>query len=122
LITVLFSTYNGENTLSKVLNAYSKIDYPKNDWKLVIINNGSNDRSEDIICSFKSQINIMLLYEKKRGKNTSNHRSGNAFHHIGAGPRRPHDGDESQEEGGRGHELGPDTFGRAFDNSIVQLG
>jgi glycosyltransferase involved in cell wall biosynthesis len=69
LVTVIFATYNGERTLSKVLNAYTKIEFPKNEWKLVIVDNGSEDNSLKIINSFKQKLPITYLFEKRRGKN-----------------------------------------------------
>ena len=71
MLTVLFATYNGEKTLPAVLNAYSKQSLPKEEWKLVIVDNGSNDNTKEIINEFLPLLPITLLFEPRRGKNVA---------------------------------------------------
>jgi L-malate glycosyltransferase len=71
MLTVLFATYNGGKTLPRVLSAYRKLDMPEEGWKLVIVDNGSNDDSEEIIGTFKPLLPITLLFEPRRGKNAA---------------------------------------------------
>ena len=49
MLTVLIATYNGAKTLPAVLNEYCKQDLPKEEWKLVLIDNGSTDNTKEII-------------------------------------------------------------------------
>jgi glycosyltransferase involved in cell wall biosynthesis len=71
MLTVLFATYNGGKILPAVLNAYSKQDLPKKEWKLVIVDNGSNDNTKEIIKTFLPLLPITLLFEPRRGKNVA---------------------------------------------------
>ena len=47
MLTVLIATYNGGRTLPSVLNAYCKLAPPDEEWKLVIVDNGSTDNTEE---------------------------------------------------------------------------
>ena len=69
MLTVLFATYNGSKTLPMVFDAYSKQELPKNEWKLVIVDNGSDDNTQEIIRDFSHSLPITLLFEQRRGKN-----------------------------------------------------
>jgi glycosyltransferase involved in cell wall biosynthesis len=71
MLTVLLATYNGGKILPAVLNAYSKQDLPKEEWKLVIVDNGSNDNTKDIINEFLPLLPITLLFEPRKGKNVA---------------------------------------------------
>lgn len=69
MLSVLFATHNGSQTLQTVLSAYCKIEPIGEDWKLIIVNNASNDDSVEIIRSFKDDLPIEVLSELKKGKN-----------------------------------------------------
>jgi len=71
MITILIATYNGEKTLSTVLNAYRKLVPPNDEWKLVIMDNGSNDNTKEIIKDFLSLLPITYAFEPRRGKNAA---------------------------------------------------
>ena len=69
MLSVLIATYNGEKTLPAVLSAYSQQSLPKEEWKLVIVDNGSNDNTKEIINEFLPLLPITPLFESRRGKN-----------------------------------------------------
>ena len=71
MITVMIATYNGEKTLDTVLCAYSKLEMPQSNWKLVIIDNGSNDNTRTIISNYKNLLPLKYLFEPRRGKNAA---------------------------------------------------
>jgi len=71
MLTVLFATYNGRKTLPGVLSEYRKLDMPERGWKLVIVDNGSNDGTREIVNDFQSLLPVTLLVEPKRGKNVA---------------------------------------------------
>lgn len=71
MITVLIATYNGEKTLGAVLDAYCQIDLPKDEWQLILVDNGSNDSTKCIIQKFNNQLPITYLFEPRRGKNAA---------------------------------------------------
>ena len=71
MLTVLIATYNGGGTLATVLDAYCKIDLPREDWKLVIVDNGSTDNTKETINAFKHALPLKMLFEPRRGKNVA---------------------------------------------------
>jgi glycosyltransferase involved in cell wall biosynthesis len=71
MLTVLIATYNGAKTLPGVLNAYCALEPPDGGWKLVIVDNGSTDRTQEIIAAFRHRLPLTYLYEPKQGKNAA---------------------------------------------------
>ena len=71
MLTVLIATYNGGKTLPKVLNAYRKIDPAGEEWRLVIVDNGSIDDTREVVNAFLPFLPITLLFEPRRGKNAA---------------------------------------------------
>ena len=71
MITVLMATHNGADTLPQVLEAYCKLDPPNHEWRLIVVDNGSTDRTKDVIGSFKSNLPLTYVYEPKLGKNVA---------------------------------------------------
>ena len=73
LVSVILPAYNAENTIAEAIK--SIIDQTYNNWELIVINDGSSDRTEDIILSFtdkrikyyKNQGNKQLIYTLNRG-------------------------------------------------------
>lgn len=73
-ISIVLPVYNGEETLKKCLQAILDIDYPAKDYQLTVVNDGSKDKSLDIMKSFVSKfkkkgvgINIVDL-KKNQGR------------------------------------------------------
>jgi glycosyltransferase involved in cell wall biosynthesis len=71
MLTVLIATYNGARTLSEVLSTYCALEHPDGGWKLVIVDNGSTDRTKDIIAAFRHRLPLTYLFEPKQGKNAA---------------------------------------------------
>jgi glycosyltransferase involved in cell wall biosynthesis len=71
MLTVLFATYNGEQTLPAVLQAYCGVESPPGGWKLVVVDNGSSDQTSRIIGSFSHLLPLTYLSESRRGKNAA---------------------------------------------------
>lgn len=69
MIKVIFSTFNGENTLHQTLQAFLKIKSPPGGYTILIVNNGSDDNSFNIISEYLGKLPIKLITEPKRGKN-----------------------------------------------------
>lgn len=71
MITTIFSTYNGERTLPKTMDAFCRLHRHPNGWQIIAINNASSDRSEEILRSFSDRLPIKILNQPERGKNRS---------------------------------------------------
>lgn len=69
MLTVLIATHNGAETLPRVLDAYTQLDGPPGGWKLVVVDNGSDDDTAAIVASFAARLPLLLIHEPRRGKN-----------------------------------------------------
>ena len=68
-LTVLFATRNGESVLPRTLEAYCRVDAPTRPWKMVIVDNGSQDSTQAILASFRKRLPLETLQEPTAGKN-----------------------------------------------------
>lgn len=71
MLTVLLATRNGSRTLPNVLSSFSRLQAPSDGWKLVVIDNGSTDRTSEIVTSFKTCLPLTYVFEEKPGKNVA---------------------------------------------------
>jgi glycosyltransferase involved in cell wall biosynthesis len=71
MLTVLLATYNGSGTLRVCLEAYCGLEQPPGGWKMVIVDNGSTDSTEEIIRSFAARLPIHYCREPVQGKNAA---------------------------------------------------
>ena len=71
MLTVLMASYNGARTLPKVLLAYTRLRAPARGWKLVVVDNGSDDATRAVLAGFATRLPLTCLYEGRRGKNAA---------------------------------------------------
>jgi hypothetical protein len=68
-LTVLLATRNGEHVLPRTLEGYCHLEKPTKAWKLVIVDNGSDDSTPTILASFKTRLPLEILQQPLAGKN-----------------------------------------------------
>ncbi|OWV80248.1 glycosyl transferase [Rhizobium sp. R634] len=66
--TILFSTYNGAKTLPTMLDALCASTLPKDEWKIVAVDNNSNDNTAEVLNSYKERLPLEVYFEPKQGK------------------------------------------------------
>lgn len=71
MLTVVLATHNGAQTLPKTLESMQKLKVPDGGWKLIIVDNVSNDSTAEILKKFSDSLPMVILYQVKRGKNAS---------------------------------------------------
>lgn len=69
-LTILIPVYNEEEIIGKVLEHLRKISYPKNKLKVIVIDDGSKDKTYEIAKSYESS-NIKVLTKTNTGKAAS---------------------------------------------------
>jgi glycosyltransferase involved in cell wall biosynthesis len=67
-VTVLFATYNGARTLPRMLDALCQMTLPRERWKLVAIDNNSNDGTAEILRSYADRLPLEIVLEPRQGK------------------------------------------------------
>lgn len=68
MLTVVMASYNGGETLPRVLEGFTELHSPIGGWKLLVVDNGSTDQTRDIIESFKARLPLTYLFDPVRGK------------------------------------------------------
>ncbi|MBV7534770.1 glycosyltransferase [Duganella sp. sic0402] len=63
------ATRNGSATLPKVLDAYCRLIVPADGWRLLIVDNGSNDGTAELLAAYASRLPLQVLHEPQAGKN-----------------------------------------------------
>ena len=71
MLTVFMATSNREQILRDVLEHYCRLEQPSGAWKLVVIDNGSTDRTAQVVTSFTHRIPVQYLVEQLPGKNAA---------------------------------------------------
>ena len=69
--TVLLATHNGGGTLPRTLAAFTALRPPRGGWRLVVVDNASDDDTKSIIGSFTGSLPITYLHEARPGKNAA---------------------------------------------------
>ena len=70
-VTVMVPSWNEEKTVYKTVHSLLNLNYPKEKLKIFLIDDGSTDRTWDIISSFSKYPNIKVFKKENGGKYTA---------------------------------------------------
>ena len=70
-ITVIIPCWNEEKSIQKTISSFLRIRYPKDKLKIFIVDDGSTDKTWEIISEFKNNSQIRLFRKKNEGKYTA---------------------------------------------------
>ncbi len=71
LVSIIIPAYNEENTILKTVDSVLNLDYPANKIELLIVNDGSTDKTASLVKDLIKQNptkNIKLIKQKNQGK------------------------------------------------------
>jgi GT2 family glycosyltransferase len=71
MLTVLLATRNRSEILRLTLESFCKLQAPVCGWKLVVVDNGSSDRTQDTVRAFFDRLPLQFLTEPRPGKNAA---------------------------------------------------
>ena len=67
-ISIIIPTYNRSFLLSKTINSFLNINYPKNKYEIIVSNNNSNDDTRFVINKLKKKNKLIkYIFVKKQG-------------------------------------------------------
>ena len=68
MISLLMATLNRAGTLAEVLESYCQLAPPPNGWEIVIVDNGSSDKTCEVVRSYETRLPLLYLLETTKGK------------------------------------------------------
>ncbi len=72
LVSVIVPAYNEEKTILRTLKSVNGLDYPKSKLEVIIINDGSKDKTGEVVKNYiKNKSNFKLISHKNMGKAAS---------------------------------------------------
>jgi len=67
-VSIVIPTHNQEEILAKTLDYLTVQDYPKEQYEIIVVDDGSTDATQEMVKSkMGSEANLRYLYQKKRG-------------------------------------------------------
>lgn len=68
-ITILIPAYNEEDSIEETIKHVMNLDYPKNKLEVIVVNDGSRDKTKQVVKGLlKKYSNLRLLDKKNSGK------------------------------------------------------
>jgi len=66
-VSIVIAAFNAEKTIERVLDSMLELDYPE-DFEIIVVNDGSSDRTREIIRKFSKNAKIKFIdFEKNQG-------------------------------------------------------
>jgi cellulose synthase/poly-beta-1,6-N-acetylglucosamine synthase-like glycosyltransferase len=66
-VSIIVPVRNGEKNIENCIKSINCLDYPKERFELIIIDNGSTDKTVKIIENFQFEDNMKLYFEERKG-------------------------------------------------------
>ncbi len=66
--SILIPAHNEEKVISHTIEAMLKLNYPKNKLEIIVINDGSNDSTKEIIERYAAQDSRVVLFDVPKGQ------------------------------------------------------
>jgi len=71
-VTVAICTYNRAALLDRTLQAFAQLRIPSGvDWEILVVNNNSSDRTDDVVAAHARHLPVRGLFEPKPGKSNA---------------------------------------------------
>lgn len=70
-VTIMVPCWNEEKTVSKTIHSLLNLDYPKDKLKIMIIDDGSTDKTWEVIQKFSNKPQIEMYQKENGGKHTA---------------------------------------------------
>lgn len=68
-VSVMIPTFNRKNVLVEALLSLNKVDYPRNQFEVIVVNDGSWDETKEAVKSIRKKLNYHFQFfnEKRKG-------------------------------------------------------
>src|SRR5438105_13726768 len=65
--SIIIPTYRRPRQLATCLDAVSRIQYPKNSFEVLVVNDGVENLPSDVVQPFNNRVNLRLLTQQHNG-------------------------------------------------------
>jgi len=69
-VSIIIPAYNEERSIARTIESISASDYPKNKLEIIVVNDGSKDKTYEIAKKYKSKL-VKVFTKKNGGKGTA---------------------------------------------------
>jgi cellulose synthase/poly-beta-1,6-N-acetylglucosamine synthase-like glycosyltransferase len=70
-VTIIVPSYNEQDTISATVNSLLALDYPKDKFSLILVDDGSKDKTWEVMQSFESNPQVRAFRKENGGKYTA---------------------------------------------------
>lgn len=70
-VSIIIPAYNEEEVLGDCLDSIIKVDFPKTQYEVIVVNDGSTDRTSEIVASYQAKYNNIVALSKTNGGKAS---------------------------------------------------
>lgn len=71
-VSIIVPTYDDQNIISDCLDCLLSLDYPKDNYEIIVVNDGSSDNTREIVEDYtRKHQNIILLSKENGGKGSA---------------------------------------------------
>lgn len=67
IFSIIIPTYNRPRQLSDCLQALSQLDYPKDRFEVIVVDDGSDTSLDSVVAPFKTELDLRLLQQQNAG-------------------------------------------------------
>jgi len=67
-VSIIISAYNEEEKISDSIESLKKVDYPKDLYEVIVVNDGSEDKTRDVVLRYADDNIIFIDNQKNKGK------------------------------------------------------
>ncbi len=67
-VSIIIAAYNEEQCIGQTIDNKLLLDYPEGNWEVIIVSDGSTDRTDEIVRSYRDPRVRFVRQEQRRGK------------------------------------------------------
>lgn len=70
-VSIIVPAFNEENTILKTIESLLRLDYPKDRFEILVVDDGSKDKTWDVLQKFKETNQVKIFQKENGGKHTA---------------------------------------------------
>lgn len=71
LVSIIVPCWNEENTIAKTLDSLLALEYPKERYEIIVINDGSTDNTQKTLETYATHPHLSIFHKENGGKHTA---------------------------------------------------